>query len=227
MKPTRGTKEHDERRVELMNAAQQLFFQVGYQSVSVNDIITTVGVAKGTFYHYFKSKEDLLDQLVTQFSLQALTRAQNALKGKKLDALQKLLLFFKSFKDAKVESRDLMVLLMKTMYNDENLVFRHKIFKRNMMNLMPEFLKILKQGITENVFHIDDLEETAEMIFAMSYQSNETTTALLLELDQKPENMDKIERKIRYLERSVEKLLGAPENSIAFGGRELIELFKP
>jgi AcrR family transcriptional regulator len=63
----RISKEHDERLTEFLDTARQLFFEKGYEKTSVNDIIEKVGVAKGTFYHYFKSKEDLLDQLVNQF----------------------------------------------------------------------------------------------------------------------------------------------------------------
>ncbi len=61
----RVTKEYDQRLQELLDTARQLFFEIGYEKTSVNDIIDRVGVAKGTFYHYFKTKEDLLDKFGT------------------------------------------------------------------------------------------------------------------------------------------------------------------
>ena len=60
----RIVKEHEERKNELLDAAQALFYQNGYETTSVAKIIDSVGIAKGTFYHYFKSKTDLLDQIV-------------------------------------------------------------------------------------------------------------------------------------------------------------------
>lgn len=60
---TRITKAPDERRMELFNAAQALFFTKGYEKTSVKDIVKQVGVAKGLFYYYFESKQALLEAL--------------------------------------------------------------------------------------------------------------------------------------------------------------------
>jgi AcrR family transcriptional regulator len=61
---TRTVKEPDIRRAELLDAAQKLFYAKGYEKTPVQDNIDRVGVAKGTFYHYFGSKVELLDELV-------------------------------------------------------------------------------------------------------------------------------------------------------------------
>ena len=60
MNAARVMKEHDERRGEILDAAQLLFNSQGYDSTSVNAIIEHLGISKGTFYHYFSSKEDLI-----------------------------------------------------------------------------------------------------------------------------------------------------------------------
>lgn len=60
---TRTVKKPEERRWELIHAATELFSEHGYEKTSVNDIIQKIGVAKGTFYHYFKSKEEIADFL--------------------------------------------------------------------------------------------------------------------------------------------------------------------
>lgn len=57
------TKPPEERRQELMNAAQRLFLAQGIQSTTVEQITATAGVAKGTFYLYFSCKEDVLRAL--------------------------------------------------------------------------------------------------------------------------------------------------------------------
>ena len=64
----RITKEYYERKNEILDAAQELFLTQGYEKTSVDNIIKKVGVAKGTFYYYFKSKEDLLDKLVKRMT---------------------------------------------------------------------------------------------------------------------------------------------------------------
>ena len=111
----RISKGYDERLKELLDAAQKLFFQRGYAQVSVRDIIDEVGIAKGTFYHYFKSKEDLLNQLVDRFTLEAAARARVVVEDDTLDALEKLNRLIATFRDAKVENKDLVKMLMKAL----------------------------------------------------------------------------------------------------------------
>lgn len=48
---------------QILEAAIDLFSQRGFESTSVQDIAQTAGIAKGTIYLYFKSKEDLIKQV--------------------------------------------------------------------------------------------------------------------------------------------------------------------
>jgi AcrR family transcriptional regulator len=54
------TKPPEERRDELMNAAQKLFVEHGVGQTTIEQITAAADVAKGTFYLYFSSKEDVL-----------------------------------------------------------------------------------------------------------------------------------------------------------------------
>lgn len=58
----RIVKEADERREEIVNEACAGIRGKGISDTSVNDILAAVNIAKGTFYYYFKSKEELLDE---------------------------------------------------------------------------------------------------------------------------------------------------------------------
>lgn len=228
MARVRISKEYDERLKELLSASRELFFQKGYQNVSIKDIIDKVGVAKGTFYHYFDSKEDLLNQLVEQFSMAAFGRVSQALeKAKNSNALEKLHIYFEAVRDAKVASKELMVMLMKVMYTDQNLIFRYKMFRRNIEIMSPVFAGIIQQGIDEGIFEPVDVEETAKLIFSMGITLNENIVKMLLELDEKPGNLELIEKKIRVAERAIERILGAKSHTIHFADRKTIELFKP
>ncbi|KYO49966.1 transcriptional regulator [Tistrella mobilis] len=61
------TKPAEIRRDELMDAAEALFLRKGFATTSVGEIVVEAGVAKGTFYLYFKTKDDVLDALRTRF----------------------------------------------------------------------------------------------------------------------------------------------------------------
>lgn len=54
-------------RSNLLDSAQKLIGQFGYDMVTVDDIVADCGVAKGTFYHYFKSKSDILSSLSSSY----------------------------------------------------------------------------------------------------------------------------------------------------------------
>jgi AcrR family transcriptional regulator len=72
------TKPPEERREELMNAAQRLFLKRGVEPTTIEQITTGAAVAKGTFYLYFSSKEDVLGALRGRFGRELLKRIKTA-----------------------------------------------------------------------------------------------------------------------------------------------------
>ena len=72
---------------------------------------------------------------------------------------------------------------------------------------------------------MEHLEETAEFIFNTWTGSGDIIVQLLLNARDNPENLDKIEKKIRVYEKSLEKILGAAPGSLAFVDRKIIEVF--
>ena len=88
----RVTKEYGERRSEILAAAEKLFFERGYEETSVESIIEAITISKGTFYYYFKSKEDLLESVVEDLIDEELKRKKLLLKSRRcrnLNALEK------------------------------------------------------------------------------------------------------------------------------------------
>ncbi len=53
---------------DLMSAAAELFIDKGIEATTINDIVARAGVGKGTFYHYFTTKEDVILALRERFS---------------------------------------------------------------------------------------------------------------------------------------------------------------
>ena len=219
-------KGHDERLAELLDIAQGLFFNKGYESTSVNDIIEKAGVAKGTFYHYFKTKEDLLDKLVLKWTLNSLERLKKLVMSRKnLGALEKLNLFFITIRNYKVENLELMKVLLLVLYREENLILRDKMFKKSINHFIPDLVEILNQGIREGVFHIEDVKETAELVFYIFMGLGDAVVQLLLESREKPENIDRIEKKLRVFQGSLERILDTTKGSISIVDRHVIEVF--
>lgn len=72
------TKPAELRRAELMDAAQALFLGKGFNETSVDEIVRGAGVAKGTYYVYFKTKDDVLAALRERFVARFQERLQTA-----------------------------------------------------------------------------------------------------------------------------------------------------
>lgn len=64
---------------DLMSAAAELFIAHGIEATTVNDIVARAGVGKGTFYHYFGTKEDVILALRERFSRDFTTRVAEAI----------------------------------------------------------------------------------------------------------------------------------------------------
>jgi AcrR family transcriptional regulator len=76
------TKAPERRRDELMNAAQRLFLKKGVGATTVEEITSGADVAKGTFYLYFSSKEDVLAALGNRFGREHLMAIKAAIAEK-------------------------------------------------------------------------------------------------------------------------------------------------
>ena len=74
------TKKAEKTKLKLLESAKKLISERGFEQVSVEDITKESGVAKGTFYHYFKTKEDVIGELSFRSS-QMIFEQSIALKG--------------------------------------------------------------------------------------------------------------------------------------------------
>lgn len=70
------------KRIKMIDAAYTLFLEKGVNITAIDDVVKAAGVAKGTFYLYFKDKYDLLDQIVLSKSEGVIRSAINELKIK-------------------------------------------------------------------------------------------------------------------------------------------------
>ena len=89
----------------------------------------------------------------------------------------------------------------------------------------PVFSKIIAQGITEGVFHAGDAADLGEMILRIGNDLNDILVELFIEVREKPENLGIIERKLKLYETAVERILGAPKDSVQVLDKEFLKKF--
>ncbi|HBY57358.1 MAG TPA: hypothetical protein DEG96_05795 [Candidatus Atribacteria bacterium] len=223
---TRITKEYHERKNEILDTAQELFLTQGYEKVSVDNIIKKIGIAKGTFYYYFKSKEDLLNKLVKRMVDKIKIEIKKIVEKNDLDAISKLEKAYSVAGNIKLENIHLIKLMLNILYKKDNLILRYKVYKSNVELVVPEFAKIIEQGVKENLFNTPYPYEAAKLFFELGSVLGDVISKLLLELDKKPGNMDKIVKEIEIYEDAMERILGARKGAINIVSREMLKNFQ-
>jgi AcrR family transcriptional regulator len=63
-----GPRQRDRRSAEILDAAAALFVEKGVAATSIDDIVDRAGVAKGTFYHYFRDRTSMLQALRERYA---------------------------------------------------------------------------------------------------------------------------------------------------------------
>lgn len=154
----RISKDPEERRTEILDAAEKLFAEKGYAKTTVNDIISSIGIAKGTFYYYFKSKEDVLKAQVFRI-LDVTEHAMTAVvNDPSMNAMEKMFVVIAGLdKEKKVE-------LLEEFHKIDNSEMRLMLLKEGMGRFASLVTSIVEQGIDEGVFKTEYPREAVEFL---------------------------------------------------------------
>ncbi len=106
-----------DKKVRLLKSAYALFESKGVSMTAVDDVVKAAGVAKGTFYLYFKDKHDLIDQMMIAQSRsklhEILLALQKKSKEESLSPADRLIFVFDRIFDSLLQHQKLVPLLCK------------------------------------------------------------------------------------------------------------------
>ncbi|MFC0233012.1 TetR/AcrR family transcriptional regulator [Vagococcus entomophilus] len=94
-------KKPEDRKKEIINVAFQLFLEYGYETITMNKIANESGIAKGLCYHYFPSKEELYEEVLSDFVDQLVGKYLVIIKNDQLtleDKLNEMSTILRSYK---------------------------------------------------------------------------------------------------------------------------------
>jgi AcrR family transcriptional regulator len=160
----RIVKNPDDRRLEIIRAARELFQAKEYSKTTMQDIMVKLNIAKGTIYHYFSSKEELLEAVVEDLVDQELKRKEELLNSERvinLTALEKLKVIISD--DSLADENEG---ILDSLHHPENTEMHTKQLGRYIIKLAPLWASIFRQGCEEGVFKIEHPLECAEFILA-------------------------------------------------------------
>ncbi len=160
----RIVKDPEERRIELINAAECLFIEKGFDQTLISDIVKRLGVAQGTFYYYFKSKDEILNAIL-EIKWEQLTEQISKILDTVTGPLQKLQTLFEMLFNSE---NDMIEASSFKMIEDKTILkrFHQQFDEARIKKLKPLILSIVNEGIKEKIFKdIRYVDEVVEIIF--------------------------------------------------------------
>lgn len=196
-------KNGEERKHEILNIAKELFIEKGYENTSIVNILEKVGIAKGTLYYYFTSKEEILDAIIDRISEKIFYKAQEISKDPSLSVQEKILgvVMSLNIEDDKEKK------IVNNIHNPQNLLMHQKQFDSIIDNVVPILTKVICEGIEKGIFNTDYPLETVEMILIYTQTVFDSNNNL---------SMEETLRKISAFIVNLERLLGAEKGSFDF-----------
>jgi AcrR family transcriptional regulator len=216
----RTVKDPDERRSELVASAQQLFFTKGYENTSVSEIVGSVGVAQGTFYYYFDSKQAILEAVVEELAAQTMAVVRPVIADPNMDATTKLNLIFQLPIIWKTGKKEELLVIARTMGMPENLPLQHRLGDELTRRVASEFALVVVQGIQEGVFDTEYPQLTTEHAFAVMTAASDRILDILINQGQYEDPALEAWNRIRAAQTAIERLLGAPCGSLFLTDKE-------
>lgn len=210
----RVSKDPEVRRDEIITNAALLFTRKGYTTTSVKDIVEQVGVAKGTFYHYFSSKKDVLDAIVKDYSNQLLTSLKQVTQNSELTPSQKWVQAFQLINQWKLARKEEMLELSRILMREENLLLLSELERQTRKDLIPDLVQIVEEGKNEGCFEVQSPEDAVEISLSI-VSSIRTTIWEALEYPEKfYDPAAVIWRKMQAIQTAIERLLQARQGSL-------------
>lgn len=198
----RVVKEAEERRNEILDVAQRLFTAKGFDNTSTNDILNEIGIARGTLYYHFKSKEEILDAMIDRTTKQLVDKAKGIVYQKDVPVFER---FTSMILTLNISNSSFGNEILRQVHKPQNALMHQKIEARLLAEVTPLITALIEDGIKEGICSTDYPQEVAEMTFVYS-------NAVLDNLDKY--NDDEQNRKINGYIYNLERLLNMEQGSM-------------
>lgn len=161
----RVVKEAEERKNEILDVAERLFCTKGFDQTSTNDILNEIGIARGTLYYHFKSKEDILDAMIERVTNQIVAKAAVIALDNSIPVLERLT---RTIMSLNVDN-ELGNMIMEQVHKPQNALLHQKLEDRLLSRVNVLITKIAEDGIKQGIMYTDYPEEAVDMILTYSY----------------------------------------------------------
>lgn len=195
----RISKDPEERRSEILDTAERLFTVKGYSQTAMMDIANEIGIAKGTLYYHYTSKEEVMEAIILRTLTGRVERAKQLIADTNMKAVDKLFLMLSGQNSD--ESKRQEDELAEQFHQPENSEMHQKSMKQVILLMAPVLAEVVKQGVDDKIFSTEYPLESVEVLLASS--------SILFDKEMFHWTEEESKRKARAFVSAIERILGA------------------
>ena len=148
------------RRNEILDRAEELFLQKGFDQTSTNDILDAVGIARGTLYYHFRSKEEVMDALILRYGDRYMMSAAAIAGDTSIPLVERIFRVIGSMHFREKNKEDVLA----HVHKPQNALMHQKLHRMTIEHMLPIFTGLVNEGIGDGIFETPFPEESVEMI---------------------------------------------------------------
>ena len=196
-------KEGEIRRREILDVAQELFITKGYDQTSVNDILKIVDIAKGTFYYYFASKEEVLEAIILDIVEEGARRAERIVKDQSIPLLNRIMMAIMA-QAPEFEGSDE---IKEELHKVENAKLERLYLKTMLKRMTPVLQEPVQECLEQGIVHTEYPTECIETILLLGH--------MMFDCDTFEWKMEAYPEKIQAFLCHAERMLGTKEGELS------------
>jgi AcrR family transcriptional regulator len=216
---------HALRRDAFIEVAERRILTSGYERLSIQEILDELGASKGAFYHYFRSKADLLETVVDRFVESAVATIQPIVDDPSLNAVDKLEGIFSAAAAFKAERREVILGLLQAWFSDDNAIVREKVRRIRVKQIAPLLGPVVRQGVAEGLFTGGSGDELARILVTFMAVFSDELAELYIERQAGRIDLATVERAFDAYRQTFERILGVWPGTLTLVDRETIRLW--
>ena len=205
---------HKVRRDAFLDVAQRLIQSKGYEQMSIQDVLDELETSRGALYHYFDSKQALLDGVVDRFADGAMSAVAPILADPHLPALRKLEKVLGGIASFKAERKQLVLAIMEVWNSDGNALVREKLRRLAARRLEPILAAVIRQGMDEGIVTSNSPDEMARVLMYLIQGYQELAGEQFLARQAGTISFEVVLRTYATFTEAFERILGIPPGSV-------------
>ena len=207
-------KKGDLKRNQILDCAEKLFFERGYDRTSVQDILNALNISKGGFYHYFDAKESVLRELCERRWTERFEKLRMELYGSRRSPTDKLNLLLSQADLFEQEDVHFSALMVKVCYRDGDRTIRD-FRRRTLMDLMlPALNDVVLEGVSQGVLDTRQPARIGRLLLMLACDVNDEVCELFAQNPDDPDRMVRMIELLNVYREGVELLVGAPYGTV-------------